>query len=386
MAGAGALTAAYAALVAHLGRRWRLPEPAVERLVVELPTPGHHIALHHHAPKQRRWSEPVILCHGLAANRFNMDFFDDGHRSDRFSLARALARRGFDVWVLETRGHGWARVPRRSTWTVFDEVNEDVVTAIETVTAVTGRERVFWVGHSWGGLLQLLLQASGGPDAERVAGVVALGTPGRFEGQGIVARLRQLSRFADRLGAVRLPLRLAAQLALPVVGVLNRWARRRWPGLAPLSTRLLRHLLASLAEDVPSGIVRQVQSWSRRGEPVDADGEPIRWREIRAPLLLIAGSMDWIAPPESVRPIAASARSEDVSMVVLGRAHGYRHDFGHGGLLLSEPSPDLVFPMVIDWLEARAQSRERSGAEPEADTGTDHGPSGVPSSRPPSTA
>jgi alpha-beta hydrolase superfamily lysophospholipase len=358
----------------------------VERLVVELPTPGHHIALHHHVPKQPRWVEPVILCHGLAANRFNMDFFEDGHRSDRFSLARALARRGFDVWVLETRGHGWARVPRRSTWTVFDEVDEDVVTAIETVTAVTERDRVFWVGHSWGGLLQLLLQASGRPEAERVAGVVALGTPGRFGRDGALARLRKLSRTADRLGAVRLPLELAARLALPLVGLLNALARRRWPALAPLSSSLLRHLLASLAEDIPPGIVRQVQTWAREGHPIDDAGRPIVWTEIRAPLLLIAGTMDWVAPPEAVAPIAESSRSSDLQLVVLGRTHGHRYDFGHGGLLLSEPAPDLVFPMVADWLAARAQSLESSGADPDADTGTDQGPSSVPSSSPPSTA
>lgn len=379
-----ALTAGYVLWVVRLARRWRLPEPRVERLVVELPTPGHHIALHHYPPIRARWAEPVVLCHGLAANRFNMDFFEDGRGSDRSSLARTLARRGFDVWVLETRGHGWARVPRRSRWNVFDEVREDVVTAIETVLAVTDRERVFWVGHSWGGLLQLLLQATRAPEARSVAGVVAVGTPGRFGPQdGVLSKLRKAARWVDRFFAVRLPLVLAARATLPLVGALNAAARRRWPRLAPLSTDLLRHLLASLAEDVPAGIVGQVRDWNRVGHPFDEEGQPIRWSEIRAPLLLVSGTMDWIAPPEAMRPIADAATSSDKRLVALGREHGHAWDFGHGGLLLSEPAPDLVFPLIAEWLEARAQSAEDSGARPDASTGTDHGPNGVSTSRPP---
>lgn len=352
----GAIAMLYASWIIGLVRRWQLPEPLVERLVVELPTPGHHIALHHHPAASPRWHEPVILCHGLAANRFNLDFFEDGDGRDRSSLARALARRGFDVWVLETRGHGWAEVPRRSRWTVFDEVREDVPTAIETVLNVTGRERVFWVGHSWGGLLQLLLQASKGPRADRVAGIVALGTPGRFESDSILDRFRRWSQWLDRLGAVRLPLRFFAQLALPWVDLLNWWVQRRWPHLAPLSPKLVRHLLTSLAEDIPPGIVAQIRTWARLGHPVDPKGRPIAWAAVRTPLLLVAGAQDWLAPPEAVRVIAENAGSEDLRLEVLGRAQGYRHDYGHGGLVLAEPSPDVVFPLIGDWIEARAQA------------------------------
>jgi len=378
--------AGYATWVAASVRRWRLPDARVERLVVELAAPEHHIALHHHPASSPRWREPVILCHGLAANRFNMDFFDDGRGRDRSSLARALSRRGFDVWVLETRGHGWARVPRRSRWTAFDEVREDVATAIETVTQLTDREAVFWVGHSWGGLLQLLFQATDQPGARRVAGVVALGTPGQFAREGVLERLRRFAGWLDRLGAIRLPLRWTARLALPWVGLLNRGAQRRWPHLAPLSTRLLRHLLASLAEDIPPGIVRQIREWNRAGHPLDERGRAVDWSIVRCPLLLVAGEMDWLAPPEAVRSIADAAGSRDTTMAVMGRSQGVPHDFGHGGLVLSEPAPDVVFPLVADWLERRAHSLESSGARPESRTGTDHGPNGVPSSNPPSSA
>ena len=68
---------------------------------------GAAIALgRYHAREARRYAEPVILCHGLGANRFHMDF------DEHYSLARYLARAGFETWVLELRGRGLAGAVR----------------------------------------------------------------------------------------------------------------------------------------------------------------------------------------------------------------------------------------------------------------------------------
>src|SRR5689334_4166748 len=64
---------------------------------------GSAIALGRYLPRERRrFQQPVVLCHGLGANRFALDF------DERHSLARYLARRGFETWVLELRGRGLA--------------------------------------------------------------------------------------------------------------------------------------------------------------------------------------------------------------------------------------------------------------------------------------
>lgn len=70
----GALIVTYLGLAAVLGRRWRIRWPPTETVIRELPTPGHHVALYHLPPERARFHEPVILCHGLGANRFNVDF------------------------------------------------------------------------------------------------------------------------------------------------------------------------------------------------------------------------------------------------------------------------------------------------------------------------
>src|SRR4051812_9240061 len=82
------------------GRRLALTTVADEVLDV-VTEDGHRLALHHYPPKQPRPGDfPVVLCHGLGANRFNLDF------DSRYSLARYLQGRGYDVFVLELRGSG----------------------------------------------------------------------------------------------------------------------------------------------------------------------------------------------------------------------------------------------------------------------------------------
>jgi alpha-beta hydrolase superfamily lysophospholipase len=60
---------------------------------------GWRIALHRHRGDGKR-CHPVVCCHGLAANRVGFDV------TPEHSLAHHLAARGYDVFVVELRGHG----------------------------------------------------------------------------------------------------------------------------------------------------------------------------------------------------------------------------------------------------------------------------------------
>ena len=64
---------------------------------------GWRITLHHRPPRPGAHGSPVILCHGMGSNRFNMD------GPGRASLARHLNAAGYDVWGLELRGAGRSR-------------------------------------------------------------------------------------------------------------------------------------------------------------------------------------------------------------------------------------------------------------------------------------
>src|SRR5262245_57629201 len=81
-------------------RRYILPTPADE-IHHAATADGWLLALYRYRPKNplpRR--EPVLLCHGMLSNRFNVDL------DEEVSLARHLRQAGFDAWVMELRGHG----------------------------------------------------------------------------------------------------------------------------------------------------------------------------------------------------------------------------------------------------------------------------------------
>ncbi len=370
-----ALAIVYGLAVVILTRRYRLPEPVVETIEVELPTVGHHIALYHYPPENRRFREPLLLCHGLGANRFNMDFTDDGTGSDRLSLARALVRGGFDTWVVELRGRGRARVPKGADWSVDDEVSEDVPLAIETVLDLSGAERLFWVGHSWGGILQYLLHARGLPAAEKVAGLVTLASPGTLRFQQIGAWMVRLpGLFLVYLG-LRVPLALLGKLGLPIAWLVQLIGRFVLTDLRTMSGPVLRRVFASLADDVYPGVARQGIEWLHTGSFCTAGGcvDEDEFRRIDKPLLLIAGSHDRIAPPSSITHVRDRASSRDVTFRVFGSATGCEDDYGHGSLLLGRRAPDEIFPVVRGWLASRATRVTQV-------THREHGKNGVPKS------
>lgn len=145
---------------------------------------------------------PVILCHGTMVNRNTLNYLTSG---ETHSIARFLANRGRDVWIMEleqTEEHSsrsyqesmeWAGVPWRTwyweylmttdqaTYEAYDAIFqamdycsemtpivnkdkdwtatydtfifEDIPAVIAKVLNTTGQTKVQWVGHSLGGTL-----------------------------------------------------------------------------------------------------------------------------------------------------------------------------------------------------------------------------------------
>jgi pimeloyl-ACP methyl ester carboxylesterase len=358
----------------RMTRKHRLAEPDAEAHCVPLAgLPGANIALYRFRPEVRRVREPVILAHGLGANRFNLDFHDDGRGSARLSLARYLAGEGFEVWALETRGTGRAQVPTGARWSLLDEAREDVATAIRTVTDASQADRVFWVGHSKGGLLQLLHQALGEPTAKQVRGMVVLGTPG--DAPKLSAAAQPFLKAAAAGWAPPLPLVPMARLALPWATPLARIGHSLLPHIARFPAPMLKRLLASLPTSVPPFILQDLARWTLVGRIDDERGAPLDLARVQCPALFVAGSRDWLAPAASVRTGYEAVSSEDKAFMVAGESAGVI--YGHGGLLLAERAPIDVFPVLAQWLAQRASRFDPcdSTADPPASPPWSFGPS-----------
>lgn len=340
---------ALCALYVVVALRWRsarAPDAWVEVTAED----GHPLGLgHFRAQGERRAAEPVILCHGVCANRFNLDL------DDEVSLARHLARRGFEVYVLELRGRGRSRRAGVAGWLPrqrFDDyVTQDLPAAIAAVRARHGAERVHWVGHSMGGLVLYALLGRD-PDAP-VRSAVTVGSPIRVS---VPWWLRAGIRVA---AAVRLPVcwgRLAF-LAAPVTA---------WVPHPPLSLlvntrnvrpRRLRAALANLVSDVSAGELAHFAHMACRGRFTSHDGAHDyagALARVRAPVLVIAGSVDRLATPAAVRTgfDLMGGASGGHRYRLVGRETGDPADFGHGDLLIGDHAPAVVFSEVGDWLEA----------------------------------
>ena len=131
---------------------------------------GWRIAVYHRPAAHRRFREPVLLCHGFAINRHTFEF------DPPYSMAHALAEAGFECFTVEWRGTGASRRPPRGlfgTFTVDDHIRLDAPALIRFALEKTGAERALWVGHSLGGMIGY--GVAQGPEAARLAGLVALG-------------------------------------------------------------------------------------------------------------------------------------------------------------------------------------------------------------------
>ena len=259
------LPAALFGIYVWLGRFWRRRfafEPGYEAIHLVRTRDGCRIALYRYPASARRYETPVLLCHGLGANRFNFDL------GPEVSLARYLQQEGFEVWSMDLRGRGIpSRDPgatlRRGRTHVFDDyVSEDARAAIRHVLDETGASRVHWVGHSMGGLvLYAVLQ---GEEAESIASGVAIGSPGSFphmDSAFPVSVLFGLLRHLPRL-----------HLAFLASGLAPLIARVRFPGESMflnrrnVEVRSLERALCFLVADMWSGEISQFLDWMKSGK------------------------------------------------------------------------------------------------------------------------
>ncbi len=295
----------------------------------------------YHPRARRRFEEPVVLCHGLGANRFDLDF------DERYSLARYLARRGYETWVVELRGRGLAGPPGNATFD--DEVSHDVTAVLRAVLAA-GHRAVTWVGHSKGGIL-LYAHLARYPQAP-IRAAVTLGSPVAFNVQ------LGLKKFVRAIGPLLkldvLPVsRLTALAAFgPPPGPMTRYLVLE-ENVAP---EIASRALANVPSNIAGGVARQMAGWVTRSSFDSVDGSfsyKDGMKAIRIPVLLIAGSRDLLAPPMSVGR-AKDWMSGPVKLVVAGRAHGFEEDYGHSDLSVGRKAPDEIFPVVEQFLAAHS--------------------------------
>jgi pimeloyl-ACP methyl ester carboxylesterase len=184
----------------------------------------------------------------------------------------------------------------------------------------------------------------------RVKAIVALAAPAHFDAQPKLRRLVAL-----RHTPIATHLRAAAWLIAPFSGYWH-------PALAEVAIHMrnverpvYRRMLANAIEDLQPGVLDQFATFVREDSFRSMDGT-VDYRALletcEQPAFFVSAEMDGLAPPAVVE--AAFRRWGGPK-----RYWSCGRDYGHGDLLVGRNSPEVVFPMVRDFL--LEQSRAASG-------------------------
>ena len=263
------------------------------------------------------------------------------------------------MFNLDLRGRGRSRryggALDEST-IIDDYIREDVPAAIRTVLRVSGKQQVYLVGHSMGGIISYAV--AGSTMRDEVAGVVTFGSPYRF-GLG--------SRFLAVVGPLLYTARLTGIFdrnpPIPIRLIGRHMSRHGWlwdNPLIPLPLRpwhpksmepeILAENLAAAFEHTRIAIALGLIGLGRESALMSHDGMNdygLAFELADKPLLVIAGSRDALAPPASVRPVYERSRSSDKTF--------REFPLGHIDMLLGRDAPYTVWPLVRTWLGARSQ-------------------------------
>jgi pimeloyl-ACP methyl ester carboxylesterase len=351
------LLLAFGAYLVAVRTYYRLRSPRPELEWVQTPD-GTRLAVHHRRPEVRRFVEPVLLCHGVAANYVNFDF-DPPH-----SLAHVFAAAGFEVFSVDWRGAGasLARRPwQRYLFDADDLIAEDGPALLAHALERTGAPRAFWVGHSLGALVGY--GVLGGPHGGRIQGICALGAPVFFRYTGWLVRLS----------------RLALVLAWPLA------FRQRWLSIATapflgrvtlpftellinpkaIAPHVLRKMYCNLVSSMGYRLLRQLDDWGSNDAFRSRDGRVDyreRLRRVTTPALVMGGSRDALASPQAVLGQAKLLASDDKTVMLFGPENGDTLDYGHGDLIFGENAPLEVYPRILRWVSERASPMPGSDA------------------------
>ncbi len=312
---------------------------------------------------QPLFGEPMLLVHGFCQNR---------HAWTSGEFVKNLLFFGLDIHVLELRGHGKSsiefqyqraakfnrKVPAdlNYEWDIDSYFLYDLPAAVAGVRRITRRERIFYGGHSMGGILgygyagihpdhfegivtigaaaeigrgSLLLKLVGylgpgvGTTVDSVMAGINLQRGVKYLASSVLSKLRRKERpvkpnkFKYRYLPLDTWLKLAADALgyaerSPVVGFftsrVNYLAR-----LDRMTMEDMRWLLREGGEKEPRKVLDQFMRWIRSSQVVCyRTGYDFKrgFGKIKVPMAIIFGDMDPLASMQSTRIVYHSAKSE----------------------------------------------------------------------------
>jgi len=326
-------------------------------------------------------TDPVILCHGFS---YNMLFWD---LAEEVSLPRYLAESGYDVWLLSLRGSAPSSQPFMSAirklvhfqldpevlkvrqnrlsdlgmvdWSVDDHIEYDVPAAIGFVREQTGHDQVHWVGHSMGSMVMFgYLGYKPGEKANEINSFVAMAAP-----MVIFHPLSDpFSFLLEHEEPVKINLTISGNSALATLGMLfgnmDTPMDKLFYNGKNMDELVLRSLFQQANEEMGASQFKQLLEMVRSERFLSLD-KTIDYtsllNEVITPTFLMAGTVDNMATPGSVRYVWRNLGSSDKEFRLFGRVNSHRNNYGHNDLVIGEHVRREVYPEILAWLETHGR-------------------------------
>jgi pimeloyl-ACP methyl ester carboxylesterase len=367
---------ALASYVSFLAARWFFVARFPDEIQFGTTSDGWRIAVLRYRPDKPSQHPPVLLVHGVAANRYNLDL------TDETSLAKHLCGLGFDVWIVELRGRGFSLRPKlfsglRYDWSFDDYAERDLPCAAEIITRATGARSLHLVGFSTGALAAYAWLSDPHRSVE-VASLVSIGGAASFKRLGKVLSGRLIRSF--RFLRHRWILRVLA----PVSGHWHPSPLQIVHNPENLDGGVQRRIMVNMIANFSRNELLQYSDWILNDVFRSIDHRRDYRSElsrITVPSLFLAGPRDVLSPPDAVKDTYDAVAATDKQFVLCSRAQGMRVNYGHFDLVVGREAASEVFPVISGWL-ASVEQRRAAGKQPADDqpkhdeAGREHGHEG----------
>lgn len=321
----------------------------------------------------------VILCHGF---NFNNIFWDIDKEA---SLSRYLAKNGYDVWVPSLRGSGASSKPILSTlkdinrlnpvtlaqglikvpfditkvnWTIDDHITKDAPAIIKYVKERSGFDKVYWVGHSMGGIIIFgYLEIEGQDD---IAGFIPIGSMVVIP-QPLTPQFKMIAA-QERITRASLIFntKVAADIRAFTFGAVKYPIEELLLKRENMSDKVLFRLFRECIEDTSFGVVEQFTHSIKSGRMVSSPSSDFEYdytaniNRINVPVLIMAGSEDAFVTKKVLKECYRRLSSFDKKLVIFSKKKGYSAEYGHSDLLIGKNSEKEVYPVILNWLDKRS--------------------------------
>ncbi|MFH0839425.1 MAG: alpha/beta fold hydrolase [Candidatus Omnitrophota bacterium] len=320
----------------------------------------------------------VILCHGF---NLNNKFWD---LDKSCSFATYLARAGYDVWSPSLRGSGLSSKPLISDvrnlikldlinipqtlmkapfdltkfdWSIDDHIHKDAPAIINLAKKESHFNKVYWIGQSMGGIIMYgYLETENQND---IAGFIPVSSM-MFIDHPLTPGLKMIADQKPLLTAsLLINTSVASQLRNVTLGAVKNPIEELLLKRENMDNKVVFRFFREAIDDTSPGVVTQFSDSIKAGKMLSKDGKfdyTLALGRIKVPTLMLVGSGDGFVIESALKEAFDRISSKDKTMIVFSQANGYSADYGHCDLILGKNSEKEVYPVILNWLDARSSA------------------------------